>query len=191
MADGKTKPIDMIQVGDLVLATDPETGETATEEVTNLILGSGLKELVRVGSDPDGDGVTDWITATDGHPFWVRRRGWTDADDLKLGDQFVSDKHTTLQVTMLSRSIRVAVVHNITVNRIHTYYVKTGDQSVLVHNGSCPVHGHDQQKQSKGQSRKGPHQKAGGRKAREQAKSNNPNRRNRPVCNGQTRRCNR
>ncbi len=63
-------------------------------------------------------------------------RGWTDADDLQLGDLLVGDDGTAIEVTQLDSSTRIAVVHNLTVNRIHTYYVLAGEESVLVHN-SC------------------------------------------------------
>ncbi len=51
MADGSSKPIEEIAVGELVWATDPETGESSAEPVTDLILGDGLKDLVRIGTD--------------------------------------------------------------------------------------------------------------------------------------------
>lgn len=56
MADGTTRDIDDIAVGDLVLAADPDTGETRAEPVTDLIIGSGEKDLVTITADPDGDG---------------------------------------------------------------------------------------------------------------------------------------
>jgi RHS repeat-associated protein len=184
MADGTTKPIDEVELGDLVLATDPKTGESAAEEVTDLILGSGLKDLIQVGTDPDGDGITDWITATDGHPFWVLARGWTDAGDLTLGDQMVNENGKLIKITSLSESVRTAVVHNLTVDRIHTYYVMAGKQSVLVHNaGSCPKHGHGPQAQSNGKSSgRDKHPKADKRRAADQKRSNNRNTRPK-ICN--------
>ena len=51
LADGSTKPIEEIQLGDEVLATDPTTGETGSREVTDLITGEGDKELVKITVD--------------------------------------------------------------------------------------------------------------------------------------------
>ncbi|WP_155358491.1 DNRLRE domain-containing protein [Acrocarpospora macrocephala] len=48
MADGSTKPIENIRIGEKVLATDPETGQTASKPVTALIPGEGTKSLVRI-----------------------------------------------------------------------------------------------------------------------------------------------
>ncbi len=84
---------------------DTPTGETAAEEVTDIILGDGLKDLVRVGTDPDGDGVTDWVTATDGHPFWIPGRGWIDARNLTLGDNLVSNDGGLVEAAALAVSI--------------------------------------------------------------------------------------
>lgn len=182
LADGSTKAIEAVQVGDLVLATNPETGESAAEEVIDLIPGSGLKDLVRVGTDPDADGATNWLMATEAHPFWVSARGWVDAGDLMLGDLLVSDDGRLVEVTSLSETVRVAVVHNLTIDRIHTYYVLAGEQPVLVHNASCPVHGHPPQ--GTGKTGKPKHQTADARRQKEQQKSTNKNKR-RPQCTRQ------
>nr|MDT0664951.1 hypothetical protein [Micromonospora sp. DSM 115978] len=69
MAGGGSKPISEVEVGDLVLATDPETGRTEAREVTDLIVGEGVKSMVAVTVDVPGteDGV---LVATAAHPFW-------------------------------------------------------------------------------------------------------------------------
>lgn len=136
MADGSLRPIEDVRVGDLVLAADPVTGETAAEEVTDLITGDGVKDLVRVGADTDSDGVPEWVTATAGHPFYVTGEGWVDAGDLEPGDLLVGDDGIAIEVIGLDASTRVAVVHNLTVDRIHTYYVAIGAETALAHNCS-------------------------------------------------------
>lgn len=87
MADGTTKPIEDVENGDKVVATDPETGETAVETVTAEIVGEGVKHLVKV-TVAIGDGErTAQVTATEGHPFWVQELGeWVDATDLRSGE---------------------------------------------------------------------------------------------------------
>ena len=85
LADGTTKPIDEIEIGDWVWASDPETGEAGARQVTDLIYGEGEKGLV----DITVDGQV--ITATDNHPFWVSSRSaWIDAADLQAGDTLLS-----------------------------------------------------------------------------------------------------
>ncbi|MFI7128087.1 hypothetical protein ACIBQ1_20480 [Nonomuraea sp. NPDC050153] len=55
MADGTTKPIAEVELGDEVLATGPETDRSGTTPLTGLITGEGAKKLVRTGVDTDGD----------------------------------------------------------------------------------------------------------------------------------------
>ena len=75
MADGAHKPLGEVQVGDAVVATDPQTGETGPRAVTDLHrnLDSDLTDLT-VSIDPDptvvGDESTEVIETTWNHPFW-------------------------------------------------------------------------------------------------------------------------
>lgn len=138
MADGSTKPIEEIEVGDKVVATDPETGETRIETVTAEIKGEGLKHLVKVVIDTDGDKGehTAEVTATDGHPFWVPELGqWLDATDLQPGQWLQTSAGTHVQITAIEHwTTTGTTVHNLTVGDTHTYYVLAGATPVLVHN---------------------------------------------------------
>lgn len=138
MADGTTKPIEEVEAGDKVVATDPETGETRIETVTAEIKGEGLKHLVKVVIDSDGDKgeKTAEVTATDGHPFWVPELGaWLDATDLQPGQWLRTSAGTHVQITAVERWTSLgATVHNLTVGDTHTYYVLAEDTPVLVHN---------------------------------------------------------
>ncbi|MCM2578995.1 polymorphic toxin-type HINT domain-containing protein, partial [Streptomyces meridianus] len=138
MADGSTKAIEDVDIGDKVLATDPETGETKVETVTAEIKGKGAKKLVKVTIDIDGDkgSKTASVTATDGHPFWVPELGeWIDATDLKTGQWLRTSAGTHVQITAIKRwTAQSATVHNLTVSNLHTYHVLAGTTPVLVHN---------------------------------------------------------
>ncbi|MER6296914.1 polymorphic toxin-type HINT domain-containing protein, partial [Streptomyces althioticus] len=138
MADGTTKPIEEVKAGDKVVATDPETGETRIETVTAEIKGEGLKHLVKVVIDTDGDKgeETAEVTATDGHPFWVPELGeWLDATDLQPGQWLQTSAGTHVQITAIQRwTTPGTTVHNLTVSDTHTYYVQAGTTPVLVHN---------------------------------------------------------
>ncbi|MDF6019357.1 ricin-type beta-trefoil lectin domain protein [Streptomyces sp. JH34] len=143
MADGSTKDIEDVEAGDKVLATDPETGETTVETVTAEIKGDGLKHLVKVTIDTDGDrgDETASVTATDGHPFWVEELGdWIDATDLRSGQWLRTSAGTHVQISAIQRWTAAGeTVHNLTVSDTHTYYVLAGATPVLVHNcGSRP-----------------------------------------------------
>ncbi|MFE0422254.1 polymorphic toxin-type HINT domain-containing protein [Streptomyces sp. NPDC058953] len=137
MADGTTKPIEEVRNGDRVVATDPETGETAVETVTAEIKGEGSKNLVEVTIDTDGTrgSATATVTATDGHPFWVPElREWVDATDLTSGDWLRTGNGTLVRITAVERHTAEATVHNLTVSDLHTYYVMAAAAPVLVHN---------------------------------------------------------
>jgi RHS repeat-associated protein len=138
MADGSTKEIKDVDIGDKVLATDPETGETAVETVTAEIKGTGLKHLVKVTIDIDGKKGTKTasVTATDGHPFWVAELDeWVDATDLTSGEWLRTSAGARVQITSVVRwAESTATVHNLTVSELHTYYVMAGTTPLLVHN---------------------------------------------------------
>jgi RHS repeat-associated protein len=144
MADGTRKPIKDVAIGDTVIATDPETGDTGPRKVTALIKGDGNKQLVEITLDTAGPNgaKTSTITATDGHPFWVPQlHQWIDADDLTAGQWLQTSNGTWVQITAIRHRTRQASVYNITINGLHTYYVGHG-QAVLVHNAEpgCGPH---------------------------------------------------
>jgi RHS repeat-associated protein len=145
MADGTTKKIEEVEIGDEVLATDPKTGETKAETVTAEITGKGLKHLVKVTIDVDGNkgDRTASVTATDKHPFWVPELGeWIHATSLTAGNWLSTSAGTKVKITSVERWTALdATVRNLTVNELHTYYVVVGASPVLVHN--CPTGGDD------------------------------------------------
>ncbi|MDT0485312.1 polymorphic toxin-type HINT domain-containing protein [Streptomyces doebereineriae] len=140
MADGTRKPIQDVQIGDSVLATDPETGDTGPRKVTTLITGSGDKQLVDLTVDTDGTAgaKTATINATDDHPFWVPDlHQWIDAGDLTAGQWLRTSAGTWVQITALDHRTQPASVYNLTVDDLHTYYIAAGSQDLLVHNSTC------------------------------------------------------
>lgn len=144
MADGTTKPIEQVEVGDQVTATDPETGETTSQPVEATIEGNGNKKLVKItiGTVDGGQGE---ITATDAHPFWVLNRDshgqWVDAADVVIGDELLEPDGSRVRVQAIVAYDAVATVHNLTVSDTHTYYVLAGGSPLLVHNDICDYHG--------------------------------------------------
>lgn len=136
LADGRARPIEKVRGGDLVLATDPETNRTGARRVTATITGTGLKQLVDLTVDTDGDRgpATATITATDNHPFWEVGTGrWVKAGDLAAGQRLRASAGTVAVVASRHRT-QPATVHNLTVAGLHTYYVLGGNRALLVHN---------------------------------------------------------
>ncbi|MEV1005393.1 polymorphic toxin-type HINT domain-containing protein [Nonomuraea sp. NPDC050202] len=137
MADGTTKAIQDLEIGDKVLAADPETGETRAETVTATITSEGLKRLVHVtvGTGEDAGAVT----ATDHHPFWVPALNrWVPAEELRAGMWLRTSAGTYVQVSAIRQRTAEQRVHNVTVANLHTYYVLAEITPVLVHNTKCP-----------------------------------------------------
>ncbi|MEV0797432.1 RHS repeat-associated core domain-containing protein [Kribbella sp. NPDC050281] len=138
LANGKTKPIDKIEVGDGVLASEPSSGEVASHPVVATIIGEGTKKLVDIAvaaKDADSRGVQH-LVSTDGHPFYLPGpHQWVTAADLAVGDELSSfGSSEPVRVVARTRYEAVARVHNLTVAGPHTYYVMAGATPVLVHN---------------------------------------------------------
>jgi hypothetical protein len=133
MADGTLRAIADIDVGDLVLAVDPQTGVTTSEPVLDVIVGQGTRHLIDI--DVDG-GTSDVLTATAQHPLWVEGKGWQDAEDVHAGDVVARDGAGAVRVSsVVDRGwIPDQVVYNLNVGAVHTYVVEVDGQAVLAHN---------------------------------------------------------
>ncbi|MFG3160068.1 polymorphic toxin-type HINT domain-containing protein [Streptomyces sp. NPDC048232] len=135
-ADGKTKNIENIEIGDEVVATDPETGETRLRKVTRLIVTEDDKHFNELTIEtPDGP---EQLTATHEHPFWVPEIGaWVEASKLAAGTTLRTPDGTTVRVISNRAYTKHARTYNLTVEDLHTYYVLAGETPVLVHNSNC------------------------------------------------------
>ncbi|WP_219905402.1 polymorphic toxin-type HINT domain-containing protein [Actinopolyspora mortivallis] len=144
MADGSHQPIQEVDVGDRVMATDPQTGKTEPKRVVATITGEGEKDLVEVTVDTDGEAgdETGVVIATDEHPFWVDDRGrWVDAEKLRNGDQLRTSDGELVEVTDTRQWTQTRRVHNLSIAGIHTYHVRAGQADLLVHNqGDCELY---------------------------------------------------
>ncbi|MEV8517869.1 LamG-like jellyroll fold domain-containing protein [Dactylosporangium sp. NPDC051484] len=172
MADGSTKKIEDVEVGDQVAATDPETGATQPKPVTKLWLNHDTEltdVTVRVVVSADAKPVastsssstssdstlrlakagaalvaaaaavagetTTVLHTTQHHPFWNRTTNtWVNAADLKPGDELKTDDGANVEVTDVSNFTSAKDMRDLTVADVHTYYVLTAGQPVLVHN---------------------------------------------------------
>ncbi|WP_436992586.1 polymorphic toxin-type HINT domain-containing protein [Streptomyces sp. enrichment culture] len=133
LADGTTKPIEDLEAGDRVLATDPETGETELKSVTATIRTEDDKTYIDLTVLTE-DGVES-ITTTDHHPFWAAsERAWIDAGDIQPGMTFRTDEGSSVQVVATRTYEAQQPTYNLTVADLHTYYVLAGATPVLVHN---------------------------------------------------------
>ena len=74
------------------------------------------------------------ITCTPMHPFYVPKKGWTSAVDLRAGDILVMLNGEYVVVEQVQHELLESpeTTYNFEVDEYHTYYV--GNESVLVHN---------------------------------------------------------
>lgn len=136
MADGETKDIEDVKVGDEVLATDPETGETGPRKVSRLIQTEGDKDFNELSiATPDG---IEKLTATHEHPFWSpSEHDWVPAGALRPGMTLRTEVGDIVIVTGNRPFTRHTRTYNLTVDDLHTYYVLAGQTPILVHNAKC------------------------------------------------------
>jgi hypothetical protein len=130
--------IEAIEVGDLVLSYNEETGENEYKEVVQLFRYEKT-ELIHLKLK---DGQE--IKATTEHPFYVANEGnWFAAKDLRAGDILRYVNGETVIVEWIQHEIleNKIIVYNFEVADNHTYYVAQDinvliQEFVLVHN-SC------------------------------------------------------
>ncbi|MFE1263229.1 DNRLRE domain-containing protein [Streptomyces albogriseolus] len=135
LADGTTRAIEKLEAGDLVVATDPETGDTRARQVTGTRDHEGAKELVTLTVDSGGKGKALKLTSTAAHLYWLPDFGtWVPAKDLKSGMWLQTSAGTWVQISAVDTAHRSARVYNLSVEGVHTYYVGSGAAAVLVHN---------------------------------------------------------
>ncbi|WP_405762038.1 ricin-type beta-trefoil lectin domain protein [Streptomyces sp. NBC_00045] len=135
MADGSHKKIEDVEVGDEVIATDPETGESYKKTVLDTIRTEDDKDFTDLTVATE-DGPAS-IVATDTHPFWVPElKEWVNAGDLKVGDWLRTSAGSHVQITALKRYTKRQRTHDLTIADLHTYYVLAGQTPVLVHNSN-------------------------------------------------------
>lgn len=128
MADGTSRAIEDVAVGDWVTAHDPATGQQVTREVVRTFVHTGIATYEVTLAD----GAT--VTTTVEHPFWVDGRGWTPAGELRTGERLQQPDGTTVAVEAVRATGRTATVYNFEVQGDHDYFVRAGSHWVLVHN---------------------------------------------------------
>ncbi|WP_371660783.1 ricin-type beta-trefoil lectin domain protein [Streptomyces sp. NBC_00280] len=133
MADGSRRPISQVDVGDLVMATDPASGRSLARQVTDTFR-HDTQRLVDITVAGGGK-----LASTAGHKFYVVDRGWTLVSDLRVGDRLRTPDGSVRAVTaLLDRSgLAPRTVYDLTVADLHTFFVLAGATPVLVHN--CKV----------------------------------------------------
>ena len=127
--DAGAKPIEQIDVGDIVWAYNDTTGQYGKKRVKTLFTFERDSVFhIKVG--------TDVIKATSDHPFYIGGR-WLRVAELKVGDSVKLFDGSNLVIEQITVVPGRTTVYNFEVEDYHTYYV--GDRKVLVHNSDCPT----------------------------------------------------
>ncbi|MFD8603260.1 polymorphic toxin-type HINT domain-containing protein [Streptomyces globisporus] len=134
LADGTTKPIEEIELGDDVVVTDPESGETTVRDVVGTITTDDDKHFVDL-TVTGGSGTSASLVSTTTHPFWSVSEGdWVEAGDLRVGMTLRTPEGDTVALEGVRYFDERQRTHDLTVSGVHTYYVLAGETPVLVHN---------------------------------------------------------
>jgi len=120
--------IEKIKVGDLVYAANSETLEVSLKPVleTYIRKTSNLVHLTING---------ERIISTSDHPYYVKGKGFINAEALWIGAELLDNTGKTICVEQIYRETldnESEKVYNFKVDEFHTYYV--GSCCVLVHN---------------------------------------------------------
>ncbi len=136
MADGTSKPIDQIKVGDKI-ANNVPGADPGTTDQTHVVTAIHITYTDRDYTDvtvatPQGPAT---ITGTAHHPYWdVTTRAWTDADQLHVGDQLQTSDGNAATILALRDYTATMITYNLTITGLHTYFVEARSTAVLVHN---------------------------------------------------------
>jgi hypothetical protein len=136
MADGSSKPIDQVHVGDMITNAQP-TPLVGMKDQHHVVTAVHVTRDDRAYTDVTintGHGPAI-ITGTAYHLYWdATTRSWTPADKLRIGDHLQSSNGALATILALRDYTTSMVTYNLTINKIHTYYAKAGSVSILVHN---------------------------------------------------------
>jgi uncharacterized protein len=133
--EGNSKPIEQIQVGEMVLARNEfePNGPLELKRVEELFTRTSPIIELEIGGQKIG--------TTDEHPFYVpAREAFVPARELQVGDQLISHNGQLLRIDAIHSTLQIATVYNLRVADYHTYFVGCDEWgwSVWAHN-ACKV----------------------------------------------------
>lgn len=123
-------PIENVSASTIVYSFDPITFEVSEKQVEEVFVNESNKLI-----DIDVNGET--IQATPDHPFYVPKKGFTKAVDLRAGDVLCTVNGEYVVIEKIQHEIlnTPVKVYNFCVSDNHTYFV--GVNEIGVHNVFC------------------------------------------------------
>ncbi len=119
-------PVEQVQVGDLVLAQNVNTGELAYKAVLRATTRPPAP-LIRIRT------AHDRIECSGGHAFWISGEGWVKARDIASG-MVMHSVNGGSRVSTAESLEREAATFNLEVADFHTFFV--GQSKVLSHDNT-------------------------------------------------------
>ena len=133
LVDG-CKPIEDVEVGDIVLTYDTEEKSFEQNKVTELFVHDVDKTLM----------IDDDLECTPNHPFF-RNGEWVHAEELKVGDKIMKLDGNYYEIEKIETSEETKTVYNFEVEDTHCYFAEgylahnkcfTGDTMITLADGT-------------------------------------------------------
>jgi hypothetical protein len=113
MANGTTKPIEMVQPEDKIMSFE---GRQPLEiDTVTMAHNHGLQKVVEVTVG----GVV--IGVTPGHRFLTPKYGWIEIGQLFPGEQLINANNALVKIRSISPHVTKEKVYNLTIAKNHTY----------------------------------------------------------------------
>ena len=128
------KPIEDMEVGDIVLSYNTKTTSFEQKKVTELFVHDEDKTLI----------INDTLECTLNHPFF-RDDEWVHAEELKVGDKILKVDGEYHEITKIETSEETKTVYNFEVEDTHCYFAEgylahnkcfTGDTMITLADGT-------------------------------------------------------
>lgn len=125
------KPIESVEVGDLLLAKSDVTHDIDWKAVEK-IYRYDQRRLYEITTQ-DHDGTLRHLVVTDDHPFFIDGRGWVETRDILLGEAVQTIDEELVNVVEIRDLGTRSKTYNFEIADYHSYFVT--DQGLWVHNG--------------------------------------------------------
>jgi hypothetical protein len=112
MADGTTKYIEDIEVGDYVLTRENEFSDTLVAAEVSALHSEAVVETILVNGE---------LGLTDNHIIFINGQ-WKEASKLQIGDVLLADNGEWISVDSIDTKIEPMRVYNFEVTDLHTYF---------------------------------------------------------------------
>ncbi|MFB7557105.1 polymorphic toxin-type HINT domain-containing protein [Streptomyces brevispora] len=138
LANGTTKPISEVKVGDYVLTAEPGKKKQEKHKVKEVFVTKTDRGYVDVVVDTKSGRKT--IQTTKHHQFYeATKNAWTQAANLKAGQKLQNDTGGPTVVIDTKAYTATLATYDLSIEGLHTYYVLAGATPVLVHNCNSGV----------------------------------------------------